>query len=346
MVETAEEKQERLDRYYSHIQKFNDSIKKMKLPKDGRKIIVMVDLSYLVFYRFFSTQIKFLKKYPDFDWDEEYNWAENEEFITEYEKNFLSSITRISYKFRIPDENIVFVRDCPRENIWRLDYYKEYKATRKNTCKFRNKNLSVGFVFRHTYQKIMPKILDERGFHLVKVESAEADDVIGVLARKIQNEYYYRSIIIIANDNDYLQLANGSTYIWSLTNKLLNDKIKISPKMELLNKIVNGDISDNIPPCIETIESYKDREVLQSIIEYPELLNEYLETDDDFKNKYELNRSLVDFNFIPDRIKNSIWEEVKRVLPESRRKDYYYKNNGLNNENEDNNKINELGLDI
>lgn len=320
-----EDKKEKLDRYYSHLQKFNESIRKMKLPKDGRKIMVLVDLSYMVFYRFFSTQIKFLKKYPDFDWDEDYNWTENEEFISDYEKNFLSSLNRLSYKFRIPDENIVFVRDCPRETIWRLEHYKEYKGTRKNTCKFRNKNLSVGFVFRYTYQKIMPSIMEERKYHLVKVDTAEADDVIGVLVRKIQNEYYYRSIIIVANDNDYLQLASNSVYIWSLTNKLLNDKIKISPKIELLNKIVHGDISDNIPPCIETIESYKDREVLQSIIEYPELLKEYLETDDDFKNQFELNRSLVDFNFIPKNIKEMILDETKNILPDFRRKDYFQK---------------------
>ena len=309
-----DDKQDRLERYYSHLKKFNDSIRKMKLPKDGRKISVLVDLSYMVFYRFFSTQIKFLKKYPDFDWDEEYNWAENEEFITDFEKNFLSSLNRLSNKFRIPDENIIFVRDCPREKIWRLEYYKEYKGTRKNTCKFRNKNLSVGFVFRYTYQVILPKILEERKFHLIRVESAEADDVIGVLVRKIQNSSNFRSVIIVANDNDYLQLVNNSTYIWSLTNKLLNDKIKVSPKLELLNKIIHGDVSDNIPPCIETIENYKDREVLQSIIEYPELLKEYLETDEDFKKQFELNRSLIDFNYIPDEIKTAIWEEAKNVL--------------------------------
>jgi len=45
-----------------------------------------------------------------------------------------------------------------------------------------------------------------------------------------------RLVVIISNDNDYLQLVNEKTLIWSLQNKLLNTKVEMTAE-EIQNSL-------------------------------------------------------------------------------------------------------------
>lgn len=92
---------------------------------------------------------------------------------------------------------------------------------------YKNKKYNIGNIFKHIYNKLYPELEKIYGFRIVKVENAEADDIIAVLANKIYNQDKNRLIVIISNDNDYLQLVNDKTLIWSLQNKLLNSKWRL-----------------------------------------------------------------------------------------------------------------------
>lgn len=290
---------------------------------------LLIDSSYVSFHRFFSTQIWYSKQFPDENYDENYDWSTNKIFIDRYDKYYLSSIEKIRQRYNIPYENIIIVRDCPRETIWRLDDYGEYKSNRKNTCKFQNKKYNIGNIFKHIYQELYPKLYDDFGIKFIKVERAEADDVIAVITKKIHELDSTHLIVIITNDNDYLQLVNNHVLIWSLQNKLLNMKIKDTPEKELLLKIICGDVSDNISSCFdgETILNYSE------LIDNEKKLKEILETNKKFKDKFIKNRNLIDFNMIPIELKNNILEYSEKMIQYNllkERRKFYYSNNYKN----------------
>lgn len=288
----------------------------------NNKPYLLIDSSYVSYYRFFSTLIWYTNTYfkqsidsenlPDSEeFQEDYDWCTNKIFMERYDKFYMGSIERIRTRYNIPYENVVIVRDCPRETIWRMQYYPEYKETRKNTCKFKNKKYNIGNVFKHIYANLYPEIESKYKIKVVKFDNAEADDVIAVLSRKLREIDENRLIVIITNDNDYLQLVDNKTLIWSLQNRLLNTKVEKSSQQILLKKILLGDTSDNIPPCLSEISE----EDLNVLISNENLLKDKLSKDEKLKERFELNKKMIDFNEIPDEIKNSIFSEFTDFFP-------------------------------
>lgn len=267
--------------------------------------ILLVDTSYLSFYRFFSTQIWYHKLHPEANFDENYDWTTNIEFMNRFTQNYLSSVDRFRSRYNIPFSHVIFCRDCPREKIWRMNVYPNYKSNRKTICRFMNRKFQVGPVFRNIYQTLIPQLEARHGFHVMKVDEAEADDLVAVLTRKIQKIDPMRWIFILTNDHDYLQLASPRVEIWSLQNRLLNRGMKEGPKEELEHKIWIGDNSDTIPSCWENIPwdfivklcNEKEREANLNYIftKYPHM-----------RSSYERNRALIDFNQIPKELQNNI----------------------------------------
>ena len=64
---------------------------------------------------------------------ESLEWHNEQNFMIKYEKNYIQIIRRIVKNRQIPWKNVVFVKDCHRDEIWRHDIYKEYKAAPKVT---------------------------------------------------------------------------------------------------------------------------------------------------------------------------------------------------------------------
>ena len=138
------------------------------------------------------------------------------------------------------------------------------------------------------------------------MENAEADDVIAVLANKLYNQDKSRLIVIISNDNDYLQLVNDKTLIWSLQNKLLNSKVETTSQEMLMRKILRGDEGDNIPSIVGNM-SEKD---ITELIQKRDKFESWLNTSDKMK-LFENNQKLIDFNYIPEEIRASILDACK-----------------------------------
>ena len=138
------------------------------------------------------------------------------------------------------------------------------------------------------------------------MENAEADDVIAVLANKLYNQDKSRLIVIISNDNDYLQLVNDKTLIWSLQNKLLNSKVETTSQEMLMRKILRGDEGDNIPSIVGNMSEKDITELIQNRDKFESWLN-----TSDKRKLFENNQTLIDFNFIPDEIRDSIMEACK-----------------------------------
>ena len=283
-----------------------------KKMNNQKKPYLLVDSSYVSFHRFFSTLIWYNNVYPEEEIDDDYDWLENKTFMKHFDETYMKNLIRYKNMYNIPFENVIVVRDCPRETIWRMNLYPEYKANRKNTCNYKNKKYNIGNIFKHIYNDLYPQLEKQYGFKILKVDNAEADDIIAVLANHIRELDKSRLIVIISNDNDYLQLVNEKTLIWSLQNKLLNTKVETTAEEILLRKILKGDDSDNIPSLVGNMS---DRE-LTEMIKDGNKLREWLTINPEKNDMYLNNRRLIDFQYIPDDIRRNILNECKDIFPE------------------------------
>ena len=74
-------------------------------------------------------------------------------------------------------ENIIFLRDCPRKDIWRNNYYDAYKANR-DVLPGSGKVFKGGPFFKYTYSTILPELQSKFGLKTFIHDSLEGGDLI------------------------------------------------------------------------------------------------------------------------------------------------------------------------
>jgi 5'-3' exonuclease len=247
------------------------------------KTFLLVDTSYSVFYRFFATKRWYSFSNSEDKFPEDYNWFDNELFKKMYIKKYLSSFSDIIKKYTIDKENILFVKDCPRKDIWRNEFYKDYKSGRTKTN-------SIGNFFKDTYT-----LIKENSYKLIEYDKLEADDCIYLTKEYLRKTYPNSKIIVITSDEDLLQLIDNNTFLYNLKNKCLNSKSTGVPKLDLELKIICGDKSDNICPCFKRC----GQKTATKLYNNKSLLLDKFKEFPDSLEKYSLNRMLIDLNNIP-----------------------------------------------
>nr|DAG58158.1 MAG TPA: RnaseH [Caudoviricetes sp.] len=149
----------------------------------------------------------------------------------------------------------------------------------------------------------------------IRVDFAEADDVIGVVTRKAVSEG--KRVLIVSADGDFaaLQKYQGVRQ-WSPTQKKWVTPKYGSPRNDLRMKIIKGDKKDSIA-CIKIRNDYivtkVEGERAPSI--YAAELEAWLEADDptvgmpeEWAIRYRENEELRDFDFIPKDVATAIEE--------------------------------------
>ena len=273
--------------------------------------IILIDLSYYVFYRYFAT-FNWYKRQTTDNIDVE-NIKDNVEFMEKYAKMFEKTLLELVKKYKITSStNIVFVKDCSRDHIWRHQYYNAYKANREEKSALFNKD-----VFTYTYHTLIPELQQKIGFQIIGHYSLEADDVIAIITKHMFDTYTNNvHMTIITNDNDYIQLMNierlskveedNVLNIKNLQDKSICDRVNCSSQTYINVKKILGDKSDNIPSIIKKCGEKTAFKLASNI----DMLNNLLQKDPDAKKQYELNDLLIDFNKIPQEyccdIKNKI----------------------------------------
>lgn len=82
-------------------------------------------------------------------------------------------------------------------------------------------------------------------------DGIEADDVMGYVATQLVKEE--QQSVLMSTDKDFLQLIDETTNVWSPTKKkvynrtTLQEEYGLHPNNMLLYRILDGDVSDNIP---------------------------------------------------------------------------------------------------
>ena len=268
--------------------------------------VLLIDMSYYIFYRFFALCSWWKRAYKDEPLDIE-NILNNEIFMSKYHKLFLENLKKITKKHKIPNATIIFAKDCRRYNIWRNQYYNDYKKTRDDKNKRFNKD-----IFIYTYDEIVPDLID-LGANIYYHENAEADDIIAILKKNIRNKYSELPIYIITNDHDYLQLFDDNTYIYNLKGLNLRTKSKGNSKLDLQFKIFRGDNSDNISSVVS--KKIRDDKIID-LIYNKEKFDEFFKENNKLKEIYDTNDLLIDFNKIPQNIQDDVSKYIKSMMVE------------------------------
>ena len=244
--------------------------------------------------------------------------------------------TLLSYKRQFGKKygDIIIAVDGGRN--WRKDVFPHYKHRRKGTREESSTDwqaiFSIGTTIRTEISELFP-------FKVVREDTAEADDVIAVLCKYTQeNELLQEGLeetpqkyLAISSDGDFKQLFKYSNYAqWSPIQR----KVVVRPeKTFLLEKLLTGDAGDGVP----NVRS-GDRAFVDSIRQKPvsAKMKEAFFSDpsgagllqEELRNLHR-NRTLIDFEYIPQGVQDKILNTYHTVIPVSDQNavfEYFVKN--------------------
>lgn len=159
---------------------------------------------------------------------------------------------------------IVVANDLSRSKTFRRKIYKQYKSQRKDHDDDILKQLRYG-----------QQLVSLLGYELINNEIYEADDILGMISKYTKENNM--NMIICSSDRDLYQLINDSIFIFSPRNKELIDesyilmKYKLTPQQWIECKMLQGDVSDNIPG----IRGIGETTALKLLHEYENIENIY-----------------------------------------------------------------------
>uniref|UniRef100_A0A6C0KSJ8 5'-3' exonuclease alpha-helical arch N-terminal domain-containing protein n=1 Tax=viral metagenome TaxID=1070528 RepID=A0A6C0KSJ8_9ZZZZ len=261
------------------------------------KNILLFDTSYYVFYRYFATLrwYGFQKETPkDLDHSKIH---ENEEFITAFKKHIDQDFAKLQKKWEIEKSNIIFCADCARADIWRMEIFPDYKGSRKIASTFN------GNIF-HTFYKY----IEDEKYTIISGKHLEADDVVYLIVHTIKElTPKHKQIIIITNDNDYLQIKSTNVEIYNMMGKDIALRTEGKPENDLLKKILIGDVADNIINICPKM----GEKTAQKLITMNESEREEWIDSKGCRKQYELNKTLIDFRNIPKQYSDPLVKYLK-----------------------------------
>lgn len=260
---------------------------------------IFIDGSYFCFYRYHSLLTWWKNAYPEQS-DVLLDPYQNQQFVDKFKKTFVENVAKIpkSLKLDKNDKPIIIVgRDCKRENIWRNELFPNYKGTRANGSE---DGFMGGPFFKMAYEE---KLFIQGGARsILKHPKLEADDCIAISVKHLLKEYPACNIYIITSDKDYLQLAQERVHLYNLAFKDLTEQKSCTgdSNCDLFCKIVTGDVSDNIPSVFPKCGP----KTALKYFENRDLFEKKLLESSAFQTQYELNRKIIDFNYIPEELVN------------------------------------------
>jgi 5'-3' exonuclease len=273
------------------------------MSKNTNKPLILIDSSFVTFYRFFAT----IRWYSFAHKDEfkeimenngaNYDWKTNKIFIEKYEKMYFDAIVKAVKKKVFNNANIIFCLDTPKQHLWRSQLDSNYKGDRYDlTLKYNFKP-----TFAYTFDTIIPNLVKDN-IYSIMVDMMEADDIIACITMHLKETNPSQEIYIISGDEDFLQLGRPSVKFINLKSKqpiVLNEE---QAKLALKTKLLMGDKSD----CIAGIFPKGSRIKKKELIESDEKLNEYLSKNPDANKQYEFNQKMINFDNIPKKYYNSV----------------------------------------
>ena len=217
----------------------------------------------------------------------------------------LNSLRGHNKKFR--DKYGEMILACDSGNVWRKQIFPNYKAGRKAN---REKSEHDWAMIFDIISKVKNEIKTFLPYKVIEIETAEADDIIAVLTRRVKEK-----ILILSGDKDFIQLHNDNVRQYNPVLSKFVGKGE-TPSIYIKEHILKGDRSDGIPNVLSDdnvfVEGRRQRPLTKKKIEA--WLNEMVMTmTSEEKQNYDRNRKLIDLSLIPPEIEAKIYNEFNEV---------------------------------
>lgn len=233
----------------------------------------------------------------------------------------LSTIKSYKKKFSSKFGNEIVIA-VDNKHYWRRDFFSAYKHGRKKA----KEDSGINWEFIHRAMDATKKdLIDHFPYKVIDADGAEADDVIGVIAKYAGEKQGTNPlfdddsdpVLVITTDKDMAQLlAFSHVKIW---NPRLQQQVKldVKPKEFLKRLILDGDKGDGIPnvfsPANSFIDNIRQKPCTEKKME-PLLAAQTLvegTTDETIRQRIIQNTVLIDFAHIPDWVKVNILEKYE-----------------------------------
>jgi 5'-3' exonuclease len=218
------------------------------------------------------------------------------------------------YKLKFGTKFGEMVIACDNQRYWRKEIFQYYKAGRKKAREDSGLDWKVIFdalnMIREELHFFFP-------YKVVNVDGAEADDVIATLAKWSQsndtNNLLFeepKPFLIISGDHDFIQLhkyENVKQFSPIQKKYVTSD---VSPEKYIFEHVIRGDKGDGIPNVLSADDSIvngvRQKPISSKKIDIWYKDTEEMPTDDEFRQNYERNRKLINFDHIPNDIRQAI----------------------------------------
>jgi hypothetical protein len=222
-----------------------------------------------------------------------------------------------SYKKKYGKDYGDIVVCCDGRNYWRRTYFEYYKASRK---KHRDASeLDWGMIF-DTLSKIREELIEFFPYKVMHLDTCEADDVIAVLAQMTQDFGFNENVMIVSSDKDFKQLHkfdNVKQYSPLLRKMITAKKSEIHENY--ITHVVKGDTGDGIPNILSKDNCFVvgERQTPVSAKRLAEFMEKGIDAcrNDEEKRNWQRNQILVNFDHIPEDIKNLILNTYLSIKP-------------------------------
>lgn len=294
---------------------------------DTKKFLIVIDGSYFMYTALFGCAKEFSEKEPS---DASYWLKPIDECDQQNLPNILNcdSYRRILKKFvmkrlesvdNIARENfqteldnadvidIVFAMDDKLSYSFRKDLYPEYKAHRALVKRQYQIQPIKDYIIDVLFKEL--DVENQYGYHVIKVDGAEGDDVIATILMKLKDEYV--GSMLIASDHDFLQIDGLREFdLFGKEAKRDLGGEEVSANDYLIGKILMGDRSDNIK---QVFTRCGPKTALKLVKDKP-TLKKMLSEDASSSSRFALNKKIIAFADIPNSLTIKILEKVNSEL--------------------------------
>ena len=227
----------------------------------------------------------------------------------------LNSLRSYKTKFSEYGELVLCYDD---KHYWRREYFPNYKANRKKDRTESSLNWNELF---DTLNKIRDEIKEVFPYKVLQVKGAEADDIIATIVKVVsETPNLFENILIMSGDKDFIQLQKHS-FVKQYSPTLKKYVNGIDPYQYRAEHIFRGDRGDGIPNILSPDDTFVENKRQKPLGK--KKVQEWLskgawpieDWQEEVKRNYQRNKTLIDFECVPDDIFKNIhitWVEYKK----------------------------------
>lgn len=233
----------------------------------------------------------------------------------------LNSLRSYNAKFRHKYGDMVIATDGMKS--WRKQIFPYYKANRK---KSRSESEIDWPLLFNTLTLLLNELREFFPYRVIHLDDAEADDIIGTLA-KTRSQIPGEKTLIISGDKDFRQLHKypDVDQYDPVRSKMIKEE---HPSLYLHEHIMLGDRGDGIPNFLSADDVFVTNGRQKKMM--TKNLDVWIrQKPEDFCNEammrgYKRNQQLIDLTFIPNEITEKVLSEFERQTGKDRSKLYSY----------------------